>query len=89
MSVRERRSVELVAAARRDLEEVEAALRRRGRDDWNCLVTLAVLARAARAADDATFALLGEHALAGDRRPRNAASARTPEGHDEMERRTR
>ena len=44
----------LVAAARRDLEDVEAALSRG--DDR--LVALVVLARAARRADDAVFALL-------------------------------
>jgi hypothetical protein len=50
----------LVAAARRDLEDVEAALSRG--DD--CLIALVVLARAAKRADDAVFALLDAHAAA-------------------------
>jgi hypothetical protein len=58
-----RTAVELVASARRDLEEVEAALQRRGESEWDCLIALVVLARAARTADDATFALLDAHAL--------------------------
>jgi hypothetical protein len=49
----------LVAAARRDLEEVEAALSRG--DD--CLVALVILARAAKRADDAVFVLLDAHAV--------------------------
>ena len=48
----------LVAAARRDLEDVEAALARG--DD--CLLALVVLARATKRADDALFALLDAHA---------------------------
>jgi len=48
----------LVAAARRDLEDVEAELSRG--DD--CLFALVVLARAAKRADDAVFALLDAHA---------------------------
>jgi hypothetical protein len=48
----------LVAAARHDLEAAEAALSRG--DD--CLVALVVLARAAKRADDAVFALLDAHA---------------------------
>ena len=50
---------ELVAAARHDLQGVEAALNRgAAADPWQCLAALAVLARAAQAADAATFALL-------------------------------
>jgi hypothetical protein len=48
----------LIAAARRDLEDVEAALSRG--DD--CLAALVVLARAAKRADDAMFALLDARA---------------------------
>jgi hypothetical protein len=48
----------LVAAARHGLEEAEAALSHG--DD--CLVALVVLARAAKRADDAVFALLDAHA---------------------------
>ena len=48
----------LVSAARRDLEDVEVVLSRG--DD--CLVALVVLARAAKRADDAVFALLDAHA---------------------------
>ncbi len=48
----------LVGAARRDLEDVEAALARG--DD--CLLVLALLARAAKRADEAVFALLDAHA---------------------------
>ena len=57
--------VDLVAAARRDLEAVEAALLRLGdRDDRQSLIALAFLARAARSADAAVAALLDEHAVA-------------------------
>jgi hypothetical protein len=48
----------LVAAARRDLEDVEASLSRG--DDR--LVALVILARAAKRADDAVFALLDAYA---------------------------
>jgi hypothetical protein len=59
----ERSAVELVAAARRDLEHVEAALARGGEGDCDRLLAAVTLARAARTADDATFALLDSHAL--------------------------
>lgn len=60
-----RSTVELVAAARRDLEQVEAALTRGGEGKGHCdrLLAAVTLARAARTADDATFALLDSHAL--------------------------
>ena len=52
----------LVAAAARDLAEVATALARPDADAWERLLTLVVLARAARTADEATFALLEENA---------------------------
>ena len=57
-------SAELVAAASRDLAEVAAALGRPDCDEWQRLLMLVVLARAARTADEATFVLLEEHARA-------------------------
>jgi hypothetical protein len=83
--------VDLVAAARRDLEDVEAALARSREGDWDCLIALVVLARAARTADDATFALLDAHAL-GRRLEANDKTMvhDTPRGYNEdEERRTR
>jgi hypothetical protein len=79
----ERSAVELVAAARRDLEQVEAALERGGEGDWDCLLAAVALARAARAADDASFALLDSHAL--ERRlalESNRSAQDTPRGYN-------
>ncbi len=51
--------VDLVAAARRGLEQVEASLERRVEGEGDSLIAIVVLARAA---DEATFALLDAHA---------------------------
>ena len=59
-------SGDLVAAAARDLADVAAALARPEREAGERLLTLVVLARAARTADEATFALLDERADAAN-----------------------
>jgi hypothetical protein len=80
-----RSAFELVAAARRDLEHAEAALARRGDGDCDRLLAAVALARAARTADAATFALLDSHAL--ERRlasqERASSVAHTPKGYSE------
>ena len=80
----ERSTLELVAAARRDLEHVEAALARNSPRDWDLLLAAVTLARAVRTADDATFALLDSHALERRlrREPRNV-ERNTPDGYSE------
>ena len=55
----------LVASAQRDLNHVEDLLAEEG----DCLVALVLLARAARSADDAVFALLDAHAADGTQDP--------------------
>lgn len=57
--------VRLVAAAQRDLAHVGDLIA----DGGDCLVALALLARAARDADDAVFALLAARATGGDQDP--------------------
>ena len=80
----ERSAVELVAAARRDLEHVEAALARRGECDCDRLLAAVTLARAARTADDATIALLDSHALERRRGTHGkSSSTNTPMGYSE------
>ena len=84
----ERSTLELIAAARRDLEQVEAALARNGAGDWDRLLAAVTLARAARTADDATFSLLdSQRSRANPGKPSNRY---TPRGYsDDKSRRQR
>ena len=79
----ERSAVELVAAARRDLQQVEAALAHNGAGDWDRLLAAVTLARAARTADDATFALLDSHALERRLAAQGTKSTHTPRGYSD------
>ena len=94
MSTNSRRAsvAELVAAARRDLEHAEAALTRAGDyrpDDLDDLITLILLARAARTADDATFALLDSRPRPPRHRTLIGLSDRSTSGHSRQPRDSR